>query len=47
MKKKHLLVFPRLDIPFKKVNYVPEVKGPITPIREHWQNFLQIINKVS
>ena len=45
MKKKHLLFFTRLDIHFKMVNYVREVKGPITPIREHWQNFCKLLTK--
>ena len=42
MKKKHLIIFPRLDIPFKRTNFpVPKEKGPPnSPIRKHWVNFL-------
>ena len=41
IKKKHLIIFPRLDVPFKKTHQpIPKEKGPIPPIREHWVNFL-------
>lgn len=38
--KKILFLMPRLDVTFKEGD-VPEARGPILPIREHWAKFSQ------
>lgn len=39
--KKILFLFPRLDVPFKNLGPISDVRGPIVPIRQHWENFRQ------
>lgn len=36
---KTIILFPRLDVPFKNLGPVPEERGMIVPIRQHWANF--------
>lgn len=42
MSMRHKFISPRLDVTFKKFNQVspPEQRGPISPIRRHWANFV-------
>ena len=37
---KIIILAPRLDVPFKDLGPIPEQRGPIPPIREHWRNFV-------
>jgi len=39
-----VILKPRLDVTFKK-GVVPEKKGPIHPIRQHWANFVKVKTK--
>lgn len=39
--KRVLILKPRLDVMFKE-SYVPEERGPISPIRKHWKNFVDL-----
>ena len=36
-----LILHPRLDAPFKNLGDVSSTRGPISPIRQHWNNFTQ------
>lgn len=40
---KVLVLAPRLDVPFKNFGAVPSQRGPIEPIRIHWQNMIRKI----
>lgn len=42
--RKVLILKPRLDIMFKK-GPVPNKRGPIEPIRVHWKNFVDLLEK--
>jgi hypothetical protein len=42
--KKVLLLAPRLDVMFKK-GPVPDTRGNIPPIREHWKKFIQKVEQ--
>lgn len=35
-----LFLAPRLDVPFKNLGPVPNERGPIEPIRQHWARFI-------
>lgn len=41
-KKTVIVLYPRLDVPFKKFDgTVPDARGAIEPIRVHWQRFIE------
>lgn len=43
MSKNVLILFPRLDVPFKDLGPISKERGPIPPIRVHWINALNAI----
>ena len=45
MKKKIIILKPRLDIPFKKIDNVPEKKGKISNLRQFYYGFIYKIKK--
>jgi hypothetical protein len=40
---KVVILAPRLDVPFKNFGPVSEERGPITPLRQHWANIINVI----
>ena len=41
--KRVLILKPRFDVPFKNLGPIPETRGPIAPIRQHW---LKLIDQI-